>query len=293
VIADADCVAPAFVVPAHTAADLDLARRHNLVPVEVLDADGTVVAPGPLAGLSRYAARQAATDLLGAEGLVRATTPVDEDVSRCRRCGTVLVSQLGRHWFLPMTDLEVLAADAVRQGVVTVVPAAAGDALVAATGNHGDWCLSHQVWSGQPVPVATCLDCGQAAVSVEPASSCGKCMGTLVPDDDVLDARFVGAVWPLALAGWPADQAGPSVTAPSTVLVIAPTGLFLWGVRMMALGFRLAGTSPFGVLAVHGAVDPLLHLEVVGDDSSRPDDAVEAALVVDAVAAVGLAPTAG
>jgi valyl-tRNA synthetase len=181
----------------------------------------------------------------------------------------------------------------VRQGVVTVVPAAAGDALVAATGNHGDWCLSHQVWSGQPVPVATCLDCGQAAVSVEPASSCGKCMGTLVPDDDVLDARFVGAVWPLALAGWPADQAGPSVTAPSTVLVIAPTGLFLWGVRMMALGFRLAGTSPFGVLAVHGAVDPLLHLEVVGDDSSRPDDAVEAALVVDAVAAVGLAPTAG
>ena len=145
-----------------------------------------------------------------AEGVVEAVDEVDEPVARCRRCGTIVVPRLGRHWFLPMADLEVLAADAVRQGVISVAPAAASDELVAAAGQRGDWCLSHQVWAGQPVPVGTCLDCGQAAVSVEPADSCGKCMGTVVADDDVLDARFVGAVWPLALAGWPQDEGGPA-----------------------------------------------------------------------------------
>src|SRR5438045_160462 len=83
-------------------------------------------------------------------------------------------------------------------------------------------CLSHQVWAGQPVPVATCLDCGHTSVSVEAAASCGTCMGSLVADDDVLDARFVGAVWPLAVAGWPADESGPAAAAPSTLLVAAP-----------------------------------------------------------------------
>jgi valyl-tRNA synthetase len=183
----------------------------------------------------------------------------------------VLVPRLGRHWFLPMTDLEVLAADAVRQGVITVAPATAGDDLVAASGNHGDWCLSHQVWTGQPVPVATCLDCGQLEVSVDAAaSSCKKCMGTLVPDDDVLDARFVGAVWPLAMAGWPRDESGLADAATATLLVVAPTGLVNWAVRMAALGLRLAGSAPFTRVVVHAPMDPLLHMELAGE----PTDAV-------------------
>jgi valyl-tRNA synthetase len=264
VVGDPDAVVPRLVVPAHDARDFDLARKHGLTALMVLDGEGTVVAPGPLAGLGRYAARSAATDLLVAEGVVAGACPVDEAVARCRRCGTVVVARLGRHWFLPMTDLEVLAADAVRQGAVTVVPGPASDELVAAAGQRGDWCLSHQVWAGQPVPAATCLDCGQAAVAVEPAGSCGKCMGTLVADDDVLDARFVGAVWPLALAGWPQDQDGPGRAAAGTLLVVAPTGLVLWAVRMAALGLRLAGSAPFAQVAVHSPVDPMLQLDPVG-----------------------------
>jgi valyl-tRNA synthetase len=141
------------------------------------------------------------------------------------------------------------------------------------------------VWAGQPVPVATCLDCGQAAVSVEPAESCGKCMGQLVADDDVLDARFVGAVWPLALAAWPQDERGPEQSAPDTLLIVAPTGLILWAVRMAGLGLKLAGAAPFAHVAVHAPVDPALYLESVAEHG---EDARE--LVTDARnAAVDLA----
>lgn len=272
VIADSDRDKPALVVPGHDAADLEFARRHNLSPIVVLDRQGTVVT-GPLAGLSRYAARAAAAELLEAEGVAVAPTEVDEAVARCRRCGTVLVPRLGQHWFLPMGDLEVLVADAVRQGAITISPASAGDELVASAGQRGDWCLSHQVWAGVPVPVATCLDCGSTAVSVEGAASCGKCMGTLVQDDDVLDARFVAAVWPLSYG-----------TETETLLVVAPPGVMLWAVRIAALGLRLTGSAPFTRVAIHPLADA---------HSERADDQTDIAVDADWVSEVASGAATG
>jgi valyl-tRNA synthetase len=250
VIADVDVDEPAFVVPAHDPVALDIARRHGLFPVEVLDDLGEVSQPGPLHRLGRFAARAAARDLLAAEGAIAGTEAgVAEAAARCRRCGTVVVPRLGLHWFLDMTDLEVAAADQLREGALDVVPPAAHDELLERAGAGGTWCLSHQVWAGSPVPVATCLDCGQVAVAVEAAESCGKCMGQLVADDSVLDARFVGAVWALASTGWPGARPDPETTARTTLLV-TPSGLIRWALPMAALGIRLAGAAPFARVEV-------------------------------------------
>jgi valyl-tRNA synthetase len=265
VLVDADATTARLVIPAHDAADLELARAGGLAMVRVLDSTGTVTGDGPFAGLGRFAARGAASELLLADGVVQPAGEVEEAVDRCRRCGTILVPHLGNHWFLPMTDLEVSVADHVRQDALTVAPIAARDALVAAAGGTGDWCVSHQVLGGQPVPVATCLDCGRAAVGVEVGESCGHCMGTLAPDEDVLDARFVAAVWPLAAAGWPARERGPVETAASTMLTVGPTGLVSWALRMSALGLRVADTIPFSHIAVHAEVDAAWQLEPVAD----------------------------
>ncbi|HEV7886691.1 MAG TPA: class I tRNA ligase family protein [Acidimicrobiales bacterium] len=257
VLADPLADEPAFLVPAHDAAALDAARRLSLFPVEVLDDLGEVSQPGPLHRLGRFAARQAARDLLDAEGAVASTEPAPEAGSRCRRCGTVLVPRLGLHWFLDMTDLEVAAADQLREGVLDVSPPPARDELLARAGTRESaWCLSHQVWAGSPVPVSTCRDCGQVAVAAEQPTSCGKCMGELEADDSVLDARFLGAIWPLAATGWPDSRPDPEQTG-QTALLVTPTGLIRWALPMAALGLRLAGTAPFArVTAVEVAADP-------------------------------------
>ena len=70
------------------------------------------------------------------------------------------------------------------------------------------------------MPVAHCADCAGVQVAVDLGPSCSKCMGPLVADSDVLDARFVGALWPLVASGWPADAEGPSERAPFTSLVV-------------------------------------------------------------------------
>jgi hypothetical protein len=184
-----------------------------------------------------------------------------------------------------MTDLEVAAADAVRLDTITFAPPSARDDLLARAGLGSDWCLSHQVWAGQPVPVASCLDCGQLAVAVEPSESCGKCMGTLAQDDDVFDARFIGAVWPLATAGWPDAEGGPEAAAAETTLVVGPAGVTKWVLPMAAVAMWLVGAVPFGRVAVHNVTtseedpDPLLPLDLGALLDAEGQRALRAALV--------------
>jgi valyl-tRNA synthetase len=251
VVADGSCTLPAVLVPAHDAAHAEIGRRLGANPIEVLDNEGVVCAPGPLAGLARYAARAAARELLFADEAVAGLHPVAEPAHRCRRCRTVLVPRLGAHWFLSMGAMEVAAADVVREAAVSFSPAGALEAFLERAGAGGEWCIGHQVWAGQPVPVSTCLDCGRVAVEVVPSTSCGRCMGQLVADDAVLDARFVGAVWPLATAGWPGTEADLADLAEQTMLVVGPTGIAKWALPMAALGLCLSGTVPFSRLAVH------------------------------------------
>lgn len=255
VIGDAAVEGAVAVVPGHDPDGFETARRLGLTATAVLDGEAVVTAAGPLAGLGRYAARAAAHDLLAAEDDIVDRRPGTEACARCRRCGTVVVPRLGWHWFLPMADVEVAAADAVREGDVEFAPPAARDAFLARAGQGREWCLSHQVWSGYPVPAAQCADCNQIEVAVDLPSSCRKCMGQLVPADDVLDARFLGAVWPLAIAGWPDDEDGPRASAAATTLLLGPTGLAKWAVPMAALGVRLAASVPFARLSVHPGLE--------------------------------------
>lgn len=156
------------------------------------------------------------------------------------------------HWFLRTSDLERAAADVVRNGDVAVDDPGARERFVDRAGAGGDWCLSHQVWAGQAVPAARCLDCGQLAVAVEPQSSCGKCMGELESTQDVLDARFVAAVWPLAVADWPADERAVADAAAVTSAVAETEAVTAWALPAAALGLRLAGVIPFTELVCVG-----------------------------------------
>lgn len=282
VVGDKEIEAPRLVFPAHDPEDLALARRLGAPAVPVLERDGTVIAPGPLHGLGRFAARQAAARVLSDLGAVESTSEGSEPGGRCRRCATVLVPHLGPHWFLPMADLEVAAADAVRDGVLEVVPASARDAFLERAGAGGDWCLSHQVWAGEPVPAAVCADCRQTTVAIDLDSTCHRCMGTLEPVPDVLDVRFVAAVWPLSVAGWPEGEGGDEAT---TVLVVDPPGVARWAVPWAAVGLRLTGAVPFHRVAAQESLatdddpDPLLTADVSTLLEHEPVAVLRAALV--------------
>jgi valyl-tRNA synthetase len=295
VLADAGQQDVRLVIPAHDPDALEIARRAGLIPIPVIAADGVVEAPGPLADLPRFAARSAARELLLSDGGAQPLEECTGPARRCRQCRTLLLPILGHHWFLPMADLEAAAADVVRERVV-FAPQQARDEFLARAGQGGPWCLSRQVWAGQPVPVAMCGDCGRPDIAVEPGGSCGRCMGALVPDDSVLDARFVAALWPLAAAGWPEAEGDAGRDAAATTLLVGPSGIGRWALPMAALGLRLAGAVPFGAIAVQiteggEAVDVLALVEAEGRHVARVAllagglDVEPARALVDAVAA--------
>lgn len=265
VLEDPEAPAVRLVVPAHDAQAHDLVLRAGLPMVPVIDGTGVVIAPGPLEGLGRYAARAAARQLLVAEGVLRDAQPVVEQVGRCGCCGSVVVPYLGWHWFLRSGELEMAAADAVRDGEVTFVPAGARDAFLAAAGVRRDWCLSSRVSGGVAVPGARCLDCGRVAVETETPSSCGGCMGPLQVEHETLDPRFVAAVWALGLLGWPERRSGADSDRETTAVVVAED-LAGWVLPAVALGLRLAGKTPFSRVTVHPwpaarHADPALYLD--------------------------------
>ena len=250
VIADPDADSPHFLVPGHSEEDLAIARRHGLLPVLVVDDEGAIQQLGPLHGQTRFAARATAAERMREAGVVVSSEQVEERARRCRRCGTLVVDRLGRHWFLRMAELEVAAADAVRQGAIGFAPSDAREDFLERAGRGDAWCLSSRVLAGVPVPVATCLDCGRVAVEVDLGTSCNKCMGALEPDDGALDARFVGVVWALSALRWPDDERAYAAQASDTLFVTTRGGLYSWVLPMTSLGLRLGRSVPFSQVAV-------------------------------------------
>lgn len=260
VVAEPGCVDARLLVPAHDVTALEFTQLHGLAPRRVLSGDGVVLGDGPLGGLSRFAARQAARALLDAEGAILESTPAVEAVERCRHCGSVGVPVLDWHWMLDIADIELAAADVVRHGSMAFVPADVRSAVLELAGGR-PWCLDRSVPGAGRLPVGTCNDCGRTTVAVTQAmsSGCGKCFGEIEMSARTVDSRFTAALWPLVRVGWPgrisADQAE---AAAATVAVVAPDAVETWALPALALGFHLAGLVPFSMVVVQppASVDP-------------------------------------
>jgi hypothetical protein len=180
-------------------------------------------------------------------------------------------------WSLDLGALEGPVADLVRSDELRFSDPAPRERFLGRAGRSGRWCLSHQVWIGQSVPVARCMDCGQITVAVDAGESCSRCMGLLCAEGDVLDSKFVGALWPLVSAGWPGAATGPVDQAPFTTLFVDGPGVTRWALPMAALGLALTGSLPFSSIAVHplhGISDLDTSAEVDVDSLLAPGQAV-------------------
>jgi hypothetical protein len=95
-----------------------------------------------------------------------------------------------------------------------------------------------------------------------------------VPTDDVLDARFVAALWPLALAGWPFPvrfvKTFPSLRRKSlhkteetrVTAVVPPEMLSCWLLPAIALARHFTGDAPLSAVVVQPPAEPSLEVDL-------------------------------
>jgi len=263
IVADAH-VDPSFgtgavkVTPAHDPNDFEIAQRHQLPAVEVLDSRARIYGTGTaFDGMDRFVARAAVKAALADAGhVVGEKKPFVHAVGHCSRSDDVVEPRLSLQWFVRVAPLARAAGDAVRHGATRIHPPELAARYFEWVDNMHDWTISRQLWWGHRIPVWYGPAGEVVCVGPDDQPPAGEGWHQ---DDDVLDTWFSSALWPFSTMGWPERTDTLKAFYPTSVLVTGYDILFFWVARMMMMGlYAMAdnpgGAQPFDVVALHGLV---------------------------------------
>ena len=271
------------VTAAHDPNDFEMAMRHNVPFVVIMNEHGIMAGTGTeFDGMDRFDARVAVVAKLKEMGrIVAEKRPYIHAVGHCSRCDITVEPRLSKQWFVKVAPLAKAAGDAVRDGRVKIEPAELAPRYFEWVDNMHDWCISRQLWWGHRIPVW--YGPNDEVIVVGPGESAPA---GYTQDPDVLDTWFSSALWPFSTLGWPNDTADVKKFYPTSVLVTGYDILFFWVARMMLFGlFAMDGVPPFHTIVLHGlvrdqfgkkmsksrgnVVDPLEFIDKYGADALR------------------------
>jgi len=244
------------ITPAHDPTDFEVAQRHNLPLVDIMNADATMNEDaGPYQGFERFACREKVLADLKDKKLLEKIEPYSHSVGHCDRCQTMIEPKISLQWFVQTQPLAKPAIEAVRDGRVTILPERFAKIYFDWMENIRDWCISRQLWWGHRIPVWHCRDCDGLTVSVDKPSTCMHCNSKqIIQDPDILDTWFSSALWPHSTLGWPDDTDDLRYFYPGSVMETGYDILFFWVARMTMMGLEDTGEIPFRTVYLHGLI---------------------------------------
>jgi valyl-tRNA synthetase len=244
------------ITPAHDPTDFEVAQRHNLSLVNIMNPDATMNEnAGPYRGLERFACRDKVLADLKDKKLLEKIEPYSHSVGHCGRCQTMIEPRVSLQWFVQTQPLAKAAIEAVKEGQVTIIPERFTKIYFDWMENIKDWCISRQLWWGHRIPVWYCQGCAKVTASVDEPAACIHCGSKqIIQDPDVLDTWFSSALWPHSTLGWPEDTDDFRYFYPGSVMETGYDILFFWVARMIMMGLEDSGEIPFHTVYLHGLI---------------------------------------
>jgi valyl-tRNA synthetase len=244
------------ITPAHDFLDFEIAQRHQLQALTVLDQEGCLneLAGADFAGMKAQQARIKVIQALGEA--VLECQEIIHAVPCSQRSGAVLEPYLTQQWFLDVHDMAAKAVTCISRNTCSFVPKEWENTFFEWMRQIRPWCLSRQLWWGHRIPawydeegnIFVALDEAQA---LEQARQRWGKEVSLTQDPDVLDTWFSSGLWPFATLGWPDQTPEFDQYYPTSVLVTGFDIIFFWVCRMLMLGLELTGKEPFKHIVIH------------------------------------------
>lgn len=276
------------ITPWHSEVDFELAEKHNLEKVQIIDQYGKLLPiAGEFAGMKIADAREKIVKKLEEKGLlVKIDEKYTHKLATAERSGGTLEPQIMRQWFVNVTKeftlehsnitgiesgstttLKEIMMKAVQNGDTVILPERFEKVYYNWIENLHDWCISRQIVFGHRIPVWYCQatpenkkpkDQSQKEdiiVSVEEPKECPHCSScTPLQDPDTLDTWFSSGLWTFSTLGWPEQTEDFATYHPTSVLETGYDIIFFWVARMILMSGFLLGEVPFKTVYFHGLV---------------------------------------
>ena len=254
------------VTPAHSAIDWEIAQRHNLPLVQVIDEHARMkIESTPkslLNGLKTGEAREKIVEQLRADGLIEKEEEISQNISTAERTGAVIEPLPKLQWFIGVnkkfeqggveTTLKEIMRNAVESGKIKILPDRFEKVYFNWIDNLRDWCISRQIWFGHQIPVwyRNTDNASEIYVGIDEPSG-----NDWEQDLDTLDTWFSSGLWPFSTLGWP-DMDAPDLKTyfPNSFMAPGYEILFFWVARMILMSGVLLSEIPFRTVYLHGIV---------------------------------------
>ncbi len=284
------------ITGAHDFNDFEVARRHNIPLIVLMDKKARMIStpenhvPHRYQGVDRFKAREMVLAEIEELGFFRGRE--DKIIAQPfgDRSNVVVEPMLTEQWYVNAAELAKPAIAAVEKGDTVFVPKTWDKTYFEWMRNIQPWCISRQLWWGHQIPAwygpegSVFVEETELAAELAAKARFGKAV-VLTRDEDVLDTWFSSALWPFSTLGWPQQNPVLARHYKTDVVVTGFDIIFFWVARMMMMGLHFMKEVPFSTVYIHALVrdehgqkmskskgnviDPLELMDAYGADALR------------------------